>query len=345
MATGDGPRPDDLTHLARLAQNPESYHIFHAFRIIEAQYKDAPRFGESRRPRDDKVRLGQEAELKFPPSTILNFEAPTGKRPGKLTNRFFGLFGPQGPLPLHLTEYARDRLRNHRDPTFVAFANMLTHRLMGLFYRAWSSAEPAPSFDRPENDPVERKVAAIAGFHAKALRQRDAMPDLAKRHFAGHMALGPKNPEGLVSMLGAFFRSPVQVIQFVGTWLELEPGDRWHLGATTGLGQATSVGGKVWSRSAKFRLRVGPLGLEDYKRLLPGSGSLERLEAVVRNYVGDALDWDVNLVLRADEVPASTLGEDYAARTHQLGWREKERGDADDLFLLPTRTELRAAPG
>jgi len=345
MATGDGAGPDNLTHFAQLARSPDTYHIFHALRILEARFSDAPRMGESRRPREDKMRLGQEAELSFPPSTIRDFEPPKGAKPGRLTNRFFGLFGPQGPLPLHLTEYARDRLRNHRDPTFVAFANMLTHRLMGLLYRAWSAGQPAPSFDRGKNDPVETKVAALAGLHGANLRARDEMPDLAKRHFAGHLALGPKNPEGLVSVLSAFFQAPVVVEEFVGSWLELEPSDRWSLGARTGLGQATSIGSQVWTRGAKFRLKVGPLSLEDYNRMLPGTASFKRFEAIVRNYVGDALDWDVNLVLDARAVPASKLGQD--TRLGHTSWVGDRKGgrDAEDLFLVPESIAGRAALG
>lgn len=335
MASGKGTGPDHLTHLAQLADNPQSFHIFHALRVIEAAFPEAPRLGESRRPVQDRVRLGQEAELAFPPSTIAGFDPPAGESPGRLTNRFFGLFGPHGPLPLHMTEYARDRLRNHRDPTFVAFANMLTHRMMSLLYRAWSAGQPAPSFDRPENDPVQRKVAAISGHVGKGLAERDAMPDLAKRYFAGQLAVGAKNAEGLVSVLAAFFRVPVHVRQFVGAWLDLEPDDRWQLGARAGLGQATSVGQKVWSRSAKFRVLIGPLTLADYRRLLPGSASLARVEAVVRNYIGDTLDWDVNLILKAEEVPVARLGAD--TQLGQTSWigRRARTGDADDLCVVP----------
>ena len=334
METGGGPRPAHLTHLARLQDAPQEYHIFHALRVIEAAHPDAPRLGESRRPREDRVRLGQEAELAFPPSTIASFTPGTDGKPARLINRFFGLFGPQGPLPLHLTEYARDRQRNHRDPTFVAFANMLTHRLMSLFYRAWSAGQPSPSFDRGD-DPVERRVAAIAGYHGDNLRNRDALPDLAKRHFAGHLSAGSRSPEGLVSLITAFFDVPVQVEQFVGSWLELEPDDQWQLGMGGGLGQTTSIGTKVWSRSAKFRIRIGPLPLEDYERLLPGGGSLERLRAMVRNYVGDALDWDINLVLAGDEVPRASLG--ATTRLGQTSWTDgrknsdETRADAEDL--------------
>lgn len=330
MATGDGSGSDHLTHLARLTADPQHHHLYQALRIIEAAHTDAPRLGESRRPRQDAVRIEQEAELAFPPSTIQGFK--TGA-PARLTNRFFGLFGPHGPLPLHLTEHARDRLRNHRDPTFIAFANMLTHRMSSLLYRAWVSAQPAPSLDRPKDDTVERKVAAIAGYHGTHLRERDAFPDLGRRYFSAALAQGPKNAEGLTSILSAFFGASVTLQQFIGSWLELEPDDRWHLGNRTQLGHGTSIGGRVWSRSAKFRLRIGPLSLEDYKRILPGSPSLARFHAIVRSYVGDALDWDLNVVLRHDEVPQAVLGQTtQLGRTSWIGTR-KSQMDADDLYL------------
>ncbi len=335
MATGNGPGADPLTHLARLQDHPEKHHIFHAFRVLEAAYPESPRLGDARRPRDDRVRFGQEAELSFPPSTVAGFNAPIGDRPGRLTNRFFGLFGPQGPLPLHMTEYARERLRNHRDPTLVAFANMLTHRMVTLLYRAWRSGQPAPSFDRGENDGFERKVAAIGGYHGTHLRKKDDFPDLAKRHFAGLLAQGPKNAEGLKSILSAFFGAKVEVRQFIGCWLELEPDDRWQMGQPAILGRTTSIGDRVWTRSAKFRLKIGPLPLKDYERLLPGGESLSRLRALVRNYVGDALDWDVNLVLRKEDVPRAKLGQ--TMRLGQTSWigEFKSDQDADDLYLEP----------
>ena len=67
MASGDGKGADHLTHLSRLEANPEQHHFFHALRVLEAAHPDGPRFGDARRPRNEKVRFGQEAELKFPP--------------------------------------------------------------------------------------------------------------------------------------------------------------------------------------------------------------------------------------------------------------------------------------
>ncbi|MEM7317563.1 MAG: type VI secretion system baseplate subunit TssG [Pseudomonadota bacterium] len=338
METGGRPRPDHLSLLGELAERPEKHHVFQALRVIEAHYTNAPRLGESRRPREDKVRLGQDVDLAFPPTTLTKFEPATDTQPGQLRNLWFGFFGPMGPLPLHLTEFARDRLRNHRDPTFVAFADMLTHRLMSLAYRAWAASRPAPSFDRGD-DPFEQRVAALSGFKGEGMEIRDAMPDMSRRHFAGHLASGTKTEDGLISILSAFFKVPVKMQQFIGSWLELEPDDQWQMGKPAGLGQSTSIGSRVWSRSAKFRLRFGPLSLEDYERLLPGGQSQRRLQAIVRTYLGDTLDWEVNLVLAGDEVPRASLG--GTTRLGHTGWiktrdePDQDRPDAEDLILYP----------
>lgn len=343
METGNGAGQDHLTHFAQLLDHPEKFHIFQALRILEAQFPDAPRLGESARPRQEQYRLEQEAELAFPTSTIAKIIPPQNGRPGRLINRFFGLFGPNGPLPLHLTEFARDRYRNFRDPTFLAFGNMLTHRMFSLFYRAWADAQPAPSFDRTltgkkgrrPDDGFARKIAALSGHYEPGFNNRDEMPDMAKRHFVGHLTPGPKHASGLVSIISGFVRAPVQLQQFIGQWLELEPDDRWQLGGRVGLGLGTSIGQRVWSHAAKFRLRIGPISLADFERLMPGSPSLQRLEAIVRNYVGDTLDWDINLVLAKEEVPKSVLGQTtMLGHTSWIGTRAGN-SDADDLYLIP----------
>lgn len=333
MAAADGPFAGDLTQYARFAGDPRAYHVFLALRVIEAQFAEGPQLGRSRRPQQDAVRLGQEPSMAFQPTTIAAFRPPEAGRPGRLINAFFGLFGPHGPLPAHLTEYARERQRNHRDPTFTAFADMMTHRSMSLLYRAWLTGQPAASHDRGENGEIERKLAALAGYMGSGFTRRDAMPDPVKRHFTGLLARGPRHAQGLAAMLGSFLRARVRVQQFVGSWLTLEPGDRWMLGAPVGLGRSTSIGERVWSRDAKFRIRVGPLSLEEYRRLLPGGAALARLAAIVRNYVGDTLDWDVNLVLRGDEVPAAILGEN--ARLGHVSWlgHREDGGEVDDLLL------------
>lgn len=343
MAPGNGPGPDDLTLFRRLADDPQAHHVFFALRLIEARFADQPPLGRSRRPREDKVRLVQEVELAFPPTTLRAF-APPGAGPGELVNRFFGFFGPMGPLPLHMTEQVRDRMLAHRDPTQAAFLNMLTHRFMSLLHRAWATGQPTADFDRGPGGRIEARVAALAGLGGPAFRDRDALPDLARLHFAGFLAPGPKSPDALEAMLGRFFGVPVRVQEFVGCWLMLEPQDLTRLGLAGALGQDAGLGSAVWSRSAKVRLRIGPLDLPDYLRLLPGGGSFPRLVAAMRAFAGDELDWDANLALRADQVPPPVLGQ--GARlglTTWIGTRSPGR-DAADLFLDPSAYQTGAAP-
>lgn len=334
MATKDRAGAGDLSHYDRLVRSPLGWHLFQALRVIEAEFAGRPRLGQSRRPQEDAFRLGQDPSLAFPPATIDQFRPP-GKGPGQLRQQAFGLYGPHGPLPLHLTDYARDRVLNHRDPTMVAFTDMLVHRFAQLFYRAWTTGRATADMDRGTGGRIEGKVAALAGYAGAALRDRDAMPDLAKRHFAGFLAPGPRHAEGLRAMLSAFFGTGVEVEEFAGLWLDLEPDDCWQLGAPVGLGQGTCIGSRVWSRSAAFRLRIGPLSRADYDRLLPGMPALDRLSAVVRNYAGLALDWDLTLVLRGGEVPQARLdGDTRLGLTSWIGSRDSGR-DADDLHLTP----------
>lgn len=107
-----------------------------------------------------------------------------------------------------------------------------------------------------------------------ALRDRDAMPDLTKLHFAGLLANQTRHAEGLAAILSAFFRMKVRIESFVGTWLPIPPGDHTRLGRsprTAALGRTALLGGRVWSRQHRFRIVFGPLDLADYQRLLPGA--------------------------------------------------------------------------
>src|SRR5882757_8936317 len=129
-----------------LAQAPYEFDFFHLMRRIDALSPDAPRFGRALRPSLEAVRLGQDPELDFAPAAISSLEY-SAQAPPRIGVRFFGLFGPQGPLPLHLTEYARERLRHHADPGFARFADLFHHRLLSLFYRAWAQAQPTVQHD------------------------------------------------------------------------------------------------------------------------------------------------------------------------------------------------------
>jgi type VI secretion system protein ImpH len=331
--------PQAVDWLQQLADKPYRFGFYTALRRLEAIYPGRPRLGYSARPRDDMVRIGQQASLAFAPSTLAAFERSETDA-HRLQTYFFGMLGPNGALPLHLTEFAYERTQRHRDRTFARFLDLFHHRFATLFYRAWAEGQPTVQFDRPSQDRFGRYVGSLLGIGIDSLRNRDEMPDLTKLHFAGHMSCKTRHASGLQAILQSFLRVPVELEQFVGHWMELPSDCHLKLGGdrtAATLGSAAVLGRRIWDRRQTFRLTLGPLSQEDYVRLLPGGASLRRLEAVVKNYVGLTLRWEVRLVLRREEIPPLRLG-----RQGKLGWTSwlkprNPKKHADDLVLHSDR--------
>jgi type VI secretion system protein ImpH len=338
MAGTDRTAADRVALYAALADHPHKFSFFQALRKLEAVCREQPRIGRSLRPSEDPVRLGQIPSLAFAPATVASFEGGKEGQAPRMTVWFGGLLGPDGPLPLHLTEYARDRSVNANDPTFVRFLDLFHHRMLSLVFRAWADARPTVQFDRPESDRFAAYVGSLVGIGMPSLQNRDAMPDLAKLYFAGRLVCQTRHPEGLQAILAAFFHLPMRLEEFVGQWLPLPDDCRCVLGGSAGaaqLGTSATIGDRVWNCQTRFRIVAGPLSFTDYQRLLPGGASLARLDAVVKNYAGIELDWDLHLILRKQEMPTTQLGS-----LGQLGWTtwlvsQEPESDAADLVLQP----------
>jgi len=298
--------PDALTLEDVLTRDARRFDFFQALRFVEQMHAQRPRLGRSASARDDAVRLSQEPELVFHPTTLGGYTAGEGGEPGRLAVNFLGLLGPNGPLPTHLTAYVRERARNANDPTLARFLDVFHHRMLSLFYRAWADAQPVVSADRPHEDRFADYIGSFAGLGAPAMHGRDAVPDAAKRHFAGVLAAPTRHASGLRLILARFFGVPVCVEPWRGHWIALPDDSLARLGGAR-LGVSAVAGTRVWDCQHKFRIALGPLSLADFVRFLPGGASLAKLRDWVRNYVRDPLDWDVALHLKRDEVPALRL--------------------------------------
>lgn len=337
---GQNDLPDDSEAMEledALAARPYDFAFLSAVRFLECHYADRPRIGTAKRPSEEPVRFGQDPHLHFAPASLAAFEPASKNRPGKLTNYFFGLFGPDGALPLHLTEYALNRIRYHRDPTMARFVDVFHHRMTTFFYRAWASARPAVNYDRPDEDRFAGYVGSLFGLGMASMRGRDSMPDLAKLYFAGHLVNQSRHADGLAAMLEEYFEVPAEIEEFVPEWIELPKDDRLYLGRPGGgvLGESATIGARVFHCQHKIRLLFGPMTLAAYWRMTPAGDNLACLLAFVRNYLGDELGFDLNLILKKDEVPRLQLGKGAA-----LGWttwlgERKAETDADDMVINP----------
>jgi type VI secretion system protein ImpH len=338
------PRPLEIDDLFGTALHGIDF--FEGIRRLERLASDQPRLGEAPRAAEEPIRLGQEPSLAFASSTLARYVPAADGGIPRLTVNFFGVFGPNGPLPLHLPEYARQRVHHHNDPTFARFADVFHHRLLSLFYRAWAASRPAVQRDRPESDRFGDYVGTLIGRAGPSLNGRDALPDDAKLYYAGRLSHQPRNAEGLRDVISDYFEVPTQIEEFHGEWVSMPPEYGWKLGGprlsggalTMGeVGYSAILGPRVWSRQHKFRIVLGPLRGDQFQRLLPGTQSVERLVALVRNYIGDELSWDLRLTLQRDAVQPQILGK--SGKLGQTSWLlgENHKAQWDDLVFDPQR--------
>ena len=345
---------------SKLAADATQFDFYCVLRQIDAAVPGALPLGRAPRPRDEPLRLTQHASLAFAPASLHEYKAGVAAYGfGRLAINNFGMFGPNGALPQHLTEYVQERILHNKDQTIARFCDIFQHRMILLFYRAWADCQAANSLDHPERDGFGRYAASLVGLGQSTLLNRDTVPDHLKLHHAGHLSRQTRNVEGLVRPLAALLRIPVALKEYCMQWLKLTVEDQTRLRSVTlagqgaahrvelglpssRLGQGAIAGVRMPDVQHKFRLLLGAMRFSEFERFLPGGDRFRQVRDWVRNYLGVELAWDARLILVKEEVPAVRLGV-YG----QLGWTswlgmpaQKRHRDADDVLLNMERLTI-----
>jgi type VI secretion system protein ImpH len=335
---------EPMTLLERLHKAGYAFDFFQAVRLLEASDPQRMPVGFDGPPNSETVRFRAHVGLSFPPSVVFEVQAPGPEQPQTaMTVTFMGLTGPNGVLPRHYTETILRLDRDTKHPekrALAAWLDVFNHRLISLFYRSWEKyrfyiAFERGSYDRDQPDPFHQCLLSLIGLgmapfrHRLQVRTREAataskvderatIGDLVLLHYAGLFAQRPHSAIGLQTLLSDFFDLPVQIQQFRGRWLQLDPADQTRLGKSLGhcgLGEDAVLGERVWETEGQFRIRVGPLRQAQFDDLLPDASpdtnhgkSFFLLCHLTRLYVGPTLDFDVQLLLEPSDVPPCVLG-------------------------------------
>jgi type VI secretion system protein ImpH len=303
-----------MSLIADISGEPWRFDFFAVLRRLERSYPEKPRIGDSTARREEYVALGQDPYMDFPASNLSAFERSTGGR-FRVLVKFLGLLGPQGALPLATTEEAY--LWNlMRDDAFPRFLDILNHRFLQLFFRAWADARPVAQHDRPGADRFVAYVGSMIGVGTQPYRDLDSVPDEAKLAFSGLMAPQAKSASRLRNLVSGLFGVAVEIDEFVGSRLALEERDRTRMGRRNcRLGDGVLLGASVYSVGDKFRVRIFVKSMDEYVAYLPTGGRCEPLADLVFFYAGDQLDWEVELAIPAGAVEPVRL-----SRFGQLGY-------------------------
>ena len=319
------------------------FDFFQAVRLLTRLYPDRKPIGRSAAPSDELVRLRSLLSLAFPPSAISEIRRPLGDGPVEMLVAFMGLTGPMGVLPRHYTELLLERV-HAKDFAFRDFLDLFNHRLISLFYRAWEKHRCVIGYEQTligrQPDRFAQLLFSLMGLGTEEVRARLGDTDQRVLRYAGLLGQRPRSATALERCLSDYFEVPVTTKQFVGMALPL-PEDEWTRlgspGANNILGQTALIGTTIWDQQAKFVLRVGPLDLSGFTRLLPSGTAYRRLTQFTKLFAGPELDFSVNPVLKAEHVPECRL-DDSPQVAPRLGWTtwlktRPRTHDADDVVF------------
>jgi type VI secretion system protein ImpH len=304
------------------------FDFFQAVRVLERLYSARLPVGRSPIPSKEAVRFRSLLSLSFPPSAIYDVaHSDNGTSPPEMVVAFMGLFGLTGVLPRHYTELLLERVRQ-KDFALRDFLDIFNHRMISLFYRAWEKHHFPVAYERSrlsagaDHDPFSRSLFHLIGMGTPGLRGRLKSGDEGLLYYSGLVAQQPRSASALEALLGDYFKMPLKVQQFIGAWLRLDNDNRTRLGrgdSNNQLGTTTMLGSKCWDQQAGFRLVFGPLKFQQFREFLPSEAGFSSLVELSRFFVGLTLDFDVQLVLQAAEVPPCRLMRP-GPKALRLGW-------------------------
>ena len=319
--------------LDQLIKEPWRFEFSQAMRVLMRNSQhgstgDFPdrRFDVEREP----ARVGAQATMGFPASDIHALEEIPNTEFRKMVITFLGLTGPSGVLPHPYTEFVIEReMENDHSP--AAFFDIFNHRMAMLFYYAWERYRSPVVYERrPDHDLFRRILLSFVGLGTEHITdglKRDPetkkphLPDGFFANYAHLLAIQPRSASTLETILRDYFGVPVEVVQFVGTWYQLDDESttrfRGERSESERMGHGVVVSEEYWSQESMVRLRIGPLRLASFRRFLRGGPDFVRLGEICRFFAREEMVFEAQLILDRSEVPDTSLEDDGGS---QLGW-------------------------
>ena len=306
---------------AHLRREPYCFEFFQAVQLLERLTPDAAPVGHFVPPPTEAVRFAVHPSLVFPASEIQSLTYREDQPPLMSVN-FMGITGPLGVLPIHYTEFIQRR-QQEGDTSARDFLDLFHHRIISLFYRAWQKYHFQTTHGRGDHDRLRLYLQNLIGLGHDELLNWQVVPDDALLFHAGLLTQQPRSAAGCEGFLEDYFGVPVRIEQFVGAWYRLEPDAQTAFRDDTAisdlLGGGAVVGDEVWDPQAGLRVVLGPLTLAQYRDFLPVGSAYQPLRTLVRFYAGDEFDFELQLILKREEVPSCELGAQLD-QAPLLGW-------------------------
>jgi type VI secretion system protein ImpH len=323
----------------RLPNGGRTHEFFQLVQLLLRERPGAVSPGGEGPPSRENIRFRAAASLGFSASDIESvetIESPDGTSRFQVTVNFMGLYGPASPLPSHYTEeilWAGTDGDGARD-----FLDLFHHRLISFVWRAWRKYRHPVHFETAGPDETTRRALCLLGVGTPGMAEGSGLPLVPLLRSAGLLGVRQRSAAGLEGFIAAQFRGVAARVQAcVERWTEIPEGQRMRLGHSSArLGEDAILGTRVRDRSGAFRIVLGPLTREQFRRFLPRGEDCAEFVRLVRLYVTDPLDFDVVLRLEGADVPAYVLSAAANLPLGQLSWISP-RGAVEGRAEIPIR--------
>lgn len=285
--------------IERLLAEPQRFGFFQAVRLA-LQW-----LAEQGVPPDQALaahlRFHNSLSLAFAASEIETLRYDATARQFVLTPAFMGMLGANGGLPAHVTEHIAAWEHTGRDEAPRAFLDMLSSRMLALFYLAWRKYR-IEHLVAQDDDGYRPLLLALSGCGG------GSVPSDAIALYAGLLQQRPVSSVVLGRILSGYLEVPVAVEEMVDYWDAMGPHEQTALGrANARLGDDAVAGARSWRPDLRVLLSIGPLNRERYENFLPRRPAARALADLLALIAEPMLAYEIVLVLRADDVGTAVL--------------------------------------
>ncbi|MGK5024732.1 type VI secretion system baseplate subunit TssG [Janthinobacterium sp. RB2R34] len=322
-------RLPDVSVIQGLLDAPQRYQFVQAVRILVRWLRTAGLAPDDKHALFQMLRFRNSLSLGFSASQIEALSACPADNAMRdapdaalsITPAFLGLSGVYGGLPLHRTERIADAQRRDGDDSARAFIDLLSQRLVAMFFQAWGKYRLEHGIDMGGDDRQLPLLMALAGLSRDTLPggASDSACNMAGFH-AATLRSRPVAGSSVSRVLTHHFGVPVALEPFVEAWDPIPASQRSKLGgAVARLGAGASLGGRLRRRDLRVRLNIGPLDQLDAERFMPRASTATALAHRVAMFGLRHLQFEVRVLFRPSCVRRLVLTSKPGA-ARRLNW-------------------------
>lgn len=296
-----------------LLSKGHSFSFFQVMRLLNllCEKNKADKADKPDQDRPESIRIKPNLSLAFPPADVKQVEQLKEDDYERylVTVNMLGLYGTSSPLPVFYTEDLMDE-KNDGGSVAKDFIDLINERIFRLLFDCQMKYRQFYQVAEVRNPSYLERLFCLLGLGEAEIREHIPDPDRLIRHIGLFMQF-PKSALGLKILLrDSFDGVNVEVIPCVERKAKIPEEQQFRFGASIGtLGTDTFVGEEIADRMGKFRIRVGPLDKKRFRKFLPGADYYGRLAFLIKLYILEPLEYDLEIILAEGEAEKPCLGQ------------------------------------